>query len=134
MELTSKIAGTIIACLSVASTIFSIVLLRWLYVTVQVKGLREEIKYLRGELEYEQGEIEKKDKLVVELREEMKRIAQRAENIKIVLDEDHREMVRRSAQILALREYIERMEVLCRRANVELPKPDRARWEPEEVG
>jgi len=132
VELTSKTAGAIIACLSVASTIFGIILLRWLYITVQVKSLREEIKYLRGELEHEQGELEKKDKLVVSLREEAKRLAQRAENIKLVLDEDHREMVRRSAQILALREYIERVEASCRRANVALPKPDRARWDTEE--
>lgn len=132
MKETGSIAGAVIACIGVASAIFGIVLLRWLYLNIQVESFRKEITYLRGEWDRARDDLQRKDKELVSIREEFARFKQRVVNNEHKLAENRREIERRAARILWQQEYIERMEALCRKADLKLPRKDRAKWDEEE--
>jgi chromosome segregation ATPase len=131
VEETGKIAGAIIACLSVASTIFGIVLLRWIYISVNVKTLRDEIGYLSREVERKNKEIQEKDKELAGLRSEFSHWKQKVLEVQKLLADVQQKLIRRSAQILSMREYNERLEAVVLDLGGKLPKKDRVNWEEE---
>jgi chromosome segregation ATPase len=131
MDQAGKIAGTIVACLGLASTIFGILLLRWLYISVKVKTLREEIDYLAREVDRKNGDIKEKDEELGKLRQEFSHWKQRFLEMQKQLVEIQQALMRRVAQILSLREYIERLEATVLELGGKLPKKDRVRWDEE---
>lgn len=131
MDQAGKIAGALLACLGVASTIFGIVLLRWLYISVKVKTLREEIDYLAREVDRKNGDLRDKDEELGKLRTEFAHWKQQVLEMQKRLADAHQTLIRRSAQILSLHEYIERLEATCISLGGKLPRKDRVQWDEE---
>lgn len=131
MEQSGKIAGALIAFLSAASLVFGVILLRSLYINVKVKILREEVDYLRRDEERMRDDLERKEKELSAIREEFSVFKKQVLDLQKRLTDDHRELVLRAAQILSLRDYIDKLEAACLKAGAKLPKRDRVRWEEE---
>jgi uncharacterized protein HemX len=127
VELANKIVANMAAILGLAAVIFGIILVRWSYVNVQVQKLRDE-------LNYRTREVEQKDRELADIRKEFQEIKKLQIRQEKRIDDDFEQFKQKDAQLYAQEKYIHRLETLCQRQGLTLPKrPDRKiDWEEEE--